>query len=172
MDLNSSKFLRAAFVPMAPGPLSELDMDSMRSAAAMLVGTHDFSSFRAINSDLPFKNPVKTMDLISIQPGASFSSSHFHRHIPFCELKFKSKSFLYKQVRRMVGALVAVGTGRLSPLDLERVKEARDSRAFPQGLAAPPQGLFLTHVEYRDADLQLPTTISEDALSTNPDQNL
>ncbi|KAK7877962.1 hypothetical protein WMY93_031390, partial [Mugilogobius chulae] len=140
---------------------SQLDVESMREAAAMLVGTHDFSSFRAVNSDLPFKNPVKTMDLICVQPGSSFTSSHFHRHIPFWELTFRSRSFLYKQVRRMVGALVAVGRGRLSVLDLRKVLEARDSTAFPQGLAAPAHGLFLTNVEYRDTDLQLPKT-SED----------
>uniref|UniRef100_A0A3B4A8R2 tRNA pseudouridine synthase n=1 Tax=Periophthalmus magnuspinnatus TaxID=409849 RepID=A0A3B4A8R2_9GOBI len=129
---------------------TELDIDSMREAAAILKGTHDFSSFRAINSDLPFKNPVKTMDQICVQPGSSFTSNHFHRHIPFWELTFTSKSFLYKQVRRMAGALVAVGRGRLSPLSLKKVLDARDSTAFPQGLSAPAHGLFLTNVEYRD----------------------
>uniref|UniRef100_A0A3B4A9Q1 tRNA pseudouridine synthase n=1 Tax=Periophthalmus magnuspinnatus TaxID=409849 RepID=A0A3B4A9Q1_9GOBI len=128
---------------------TELDIDSMREAAAILKGTHDFSSFRAINSDLPFKNPVKTMDQICVQPGSSFTSNHFH-HIPFWELTFTSKSFLYKQVRRMAGALVAVGRGRLSPLSLKKVLDARDSTAFPQGLSAPAHGLFLTNVEYRD----------------------
>ncbi|MEQ2194570.1 hypothetical protein XENOCAPTIV_000064, partial [Xenoophorus captivus] len=57
----------------------ELDIDAMREAAALLVGTHDFSSFRAVNSDMPFKSPVKTMDVVAIQPGSSFAHSHFHR---------------------------------------------------------------------------------------------
>ncbi|XP_072307691.1 tRNA pseudouridine synthase-like 1 [Eucyclogobius newberryi] len=142
---------------------TELDVVAMGEAAAMLLGTHDFSSFRAINSDLPFKNPVKTMDAISVQPGSSFTSNHFHRHVPFWELTFRSRSFLYKQVRRMVGALVAVGRGRLSLLGLKEVLDARDSTAFPQGLAAPAHGLFLTHVEYRESDLQ--TTSEEQNLS-------
>lgn len=51
----------------------------MHEAASLLLGTHDFSSFRAVNSDLPFKNPVKTMDVISIQQGNSFAYAHFHR---------------------------------------------------------------------------------------------
>lgn len=52
------------------------------------------------------------------------------------------------QVRRMTGALVAVGQGRLSVAQLKEVLEARDSLAYPQGLAAPANGLFLTRVDY------------------------
>lgn len=51
----------------------------MHEAAALMVGTHDFSSFRAVNSEMSFKNPVKTMDVVSIQPGSAFAHSHFHR---------------------------------------------------------------------------------------------
>uniref|UniRef100_A0A8C6WYI2 tRNA pseudouridine synthase n=1 Tax=Neogobius melanostomus TaxID=47308 RepID=A0A8C6WYI2_9GOBI len=150
---------------------TELDVDSMREAAAMLVGTHDFSSFRAINSDLPFKNPIKTMDQISIRPGTSSTCNHFHRDITFWELTFQSRSFLFRQVRRMTGALVAVGRGRLTPLCLRKVLDARDLMAFPQGLSAPAHGLFLTNVEYSQQDLQLPTSPSDQSLcttSTNP----
>ncbi|XP_067359371.1 tRNA pseudouridine synthase-like 1 isoform X4 [Channa argus] len=71
--------------------------------------------------------------------------------IPFWELTFRSRSFLYKQVRRMTGALVAVGRGELSMPQLKDILEARDSLAYPQGLTAPAQGLFLTHVDYREA---------------------
>ncbi|KAK2914847.1 hypothetical protein Q8A73_005441 [Channa argus] len=133
----------------------ELDVGAMREAAAMLVGTHDFSSFRAVSTDLPFKNPVKTLDVVNVLPGKSFPHVHFHRQIPFWELTFRSRSFLYKQVRRMTGALVAVGRGELSMPQLKDILEARDSLAYPQGLTAPAQGLFLTHVDYREADLQL-----------------
>lgn len=59
--------------------IRELDVGAMRDAAALLVGVHDFSSFRAVNSDMPFKNPVKTLDVVSIQPGVSFIQAHFHR---------------------------------------------------------------------------------------------
>lgn len=56
--------------------------------------------------------------------------------------------FVALQVRRMAGALVAVGQGRLSVAQLKEVLEARDSLAYPQGLAAPAHGLFLTRVDY------------------------
>ncbi|XP_026204475.1 tRNA pseudouridine synthase-like 1 [Anabas testudineus] len=146
---------------------TELDVGAMREAAALLVGTHDFSSFRAVSSDMASKNPVKTLDAVNIQPGSSFAHAHFHREIPLWELTFRSRSFLYKQVRRMTGALVAVGQGRLSVPQLKDVLQARDTLAYPQGLAAPPQGLFLTKVDYRETDLQLPHQMSEEQLPTS-----
>ncbi|XP_061689723.1 tRNA pseudouridine synthase-like 1 [Syngnathoides biaculeatus] len=133
----------------------ELDVGAMSEAAATLLGTHDFSSFRAVNSDMPFKNPVKTLDVARIQPGRAFVSEHFHREIPVWELTFQSRSFLYKQVRRMTGALVAVGQGRLSLTKLKDIMEARDSLAYPQNIVAPARGLFLTRVDYRESDLLL-----------------
>ena len=50
----------------------------------------------------------------------------------------------------MTGALVAVGQGRLSVPRLKEILEARDSLVYPQGLAAPAHGLFLTKVDYRE----------------------
>ncbi|XP_008276819.1 tRNA pseudouridine synthase-like 1 [Stegastes partitus] len=58
---------------------TELDVEAMREAAAMLVGTHDFSTFRAVNSDMPFKSPVKTLDVVDIQPGSSFAGAEDDR---------------------------------------------------------------------------------------------
>ncbi|XP_046881207.1 tRNA pseudouridine synthase-like 1 isoform X2 [Hypomesus transpacificus] len=133
---------------------TELNVGAMREAASLLVGTHNFSSFRALNSETPFKDPVKTLDLVLLEPGEAFAHRHFHREIRFWELTFKSRSFLYKQVRRMTGALVAVGQGKLSISQLEKLLEAQDSLAYPQNLTAPPQGLFLTQVEYQQQDLR------------------
>lgn len=112
------------------------------------------------------------------------------REIPFWELTFTSRSFLYKQVgpqlivaappagsrwkflerkcsfmlqvRRMAGALVAVGRGRLSARQLQELLEARDSLAYPQGIAAPAHGLFLTRVHYEDSGQSAATHRSPD----------
>ncbi|KAM9799820.1 tRNA pseudouridine synthase-like 1 isoform 2-T2 [Syngnathus typhle] len=146
---------------------TELDMEAMREAATMLIGTHDFGSFRAVNSDMPFKNPVKTLDVASIQPGRAFACEHFHREIPFWELTFQSKSFLYKQVRRMTGALVAVGQGRISLTELKDIMEARDTLAYPPKLLAPPRGLFLTRVDYNESDLLLSPKTSTEVLMSD-----
>uniref|UniRef100_A0A3B3Y1M3 tRNA pseudouridine synthase n=1 Tax=Poecilia mexicana TaxID=48701 RepID=A0A3B3Y1M3_9TELE len=121
---------------------TELDIDAMHEAAALLVGTHDFSSFRAVNSDLPFKNPVKTVDVVTIQPGSSFAHSHFHRW---------DSVVVVIQVRRMTGVLVAAGQGRLSVSQVKQILDARDTLAFPHDVAAPAYGLFLKSVDYKES---------------------
>lgn len=50
----------------------------------------------------------------------------------------------------MTGALVAVGQGKLSVPRMKEILEARDSRAYPEGMTAPARGLFLTRVDYRE----------------------
>ncbi|KAJ7994464.1 hypothetical protein DPEC_G00249530 [Dallia pectoralis] len=139
----------------------DLDIGAMRDAAALLVGTHNFSSFRALNSETPHKDPVKTLDQASLEPGDAFVRRHFHREIQFWELTFRSRSFLYKQVRRMTGALVAVGQGKMSVSGVKELLEAQDSLAYPQNIIAPPDGLFLIRVDYdRFGDGLQPTSCS------------
>ncbi|XP_052330189.1 tRNA pseudouridine synthase-like 1 isoform X4 [Oncorhynchus keta] len=133
---------------LRPEPISDLDVGAMRNAASLLVGTHNFSSFRALNSETPFKDPVKTLEKVGLELGDAFVHKHFHRDIQFWELTFKSRSFLYKQVRRMTGALVAVGQGQMSVSGVKELLEAQDSQAYPHNLTSPPEGLFLTRVEY------------------------
>lgn len=129
-------------------------MPAMQDAAQFLLGTHDFSTFRSINSETPFQSPVRTILQADIRPSSGFLSHHYeHRGLEFWELKFRSRSFVYRQVRRMVGALVAVGQGKLTPLHIKKLLEIKDARAFPPNAMAPPSGLFLKSVEYDEADL-------------------
>ncbi|NXU49349.1 PUSL1 protein, partial [Turnix velox] len=126
-----------------------LDVVAMQEAAQFLLGTHDFSTFRSINSETPFQSPVRTILQVDIQPSAGFLSHHYeHRGLEFWELKFRSRSFLYRQVRRMVGALVAVGQRKLAPHHIKELLEMKHSQAFPPNAMAPPTGLFLKMVEY------------------------
>ncbi|NXT65464.1 PUSL1 protein, partial [Chaetops frenatus] len=130
----------------AGGPL---DIPAMREAAEFLLGTHDFSTFRSLSSESPFQCPVRTLLQLEFQPAPGFLSHHYeHRGLEFLEVKVKSRSFLYRQVRRMVGALVAVGQGRLSPQHIQELLQVKDARAFPPHAMAPPSGLFLKSVEY------------------------
>ncbi|KAK6472442.1 tRNA pseudouridine synthase-like 1 [Huso huso] len=133
---------------------NHLNVTALQEAAKLLLGTHDFSTFRSLNSETPFKSPIKTLLQAEVCSGAgSFSQHPFHRHMQYWDLTFRSRSFLYKQVRRMTGALVAVGQGRLSPSEVKDLLEARNSLAYPQNMMAPPDGLFLQKVEYEETDL-------------------
>jgi tRNA pseudouridine38-40 synthase len=110
-----------------------LDADAMHRAAQHLVGTHDFTTFRAIECQA--KSPVKTLDQIAVtRDGEEITATT------------SARSFLQHQVRSMVGSLVSVGEGRWSEADLKRALEARNRAAC--GPVAPPEGLYLVRVEY------------------------
>ncbi len=114
-----------------------LDPDAMREGAAHLLGTHDFTTFRAAGCQA--KSPRKTLDRLDIAvrdyPGG-------------LELRFDvaARSFLHSQVRSLVGSLVQVGAGRWAPGDVAAALAARDRDAC--GPVAPACGLYLTSVVY------------------------
>ncbi|XP_026537375.1 tRNA pseudouridine synthase-like 1 [Notechis scutatus] len=132
-----------------------LNLAAMQEAATFLVGTHDFSTFCSASSEMSARSPIKTLDWVEVRPSRGFLSEHSKdSNLKFWELEFVSRSFLYKQVRRMVGALVAVGQSRLQPHHIQELLAARDLMAYPPNTIAPPYGLFLKHVEYYKSDLE------------------
>jgi len=110
-----------------------LDADAMHLAARELVGKHDFSSFRAAVCQAD--SPVKTLDVLTV----SRLADEVH-------ITASARSFLHNQIRILAGTLRQVGEGKWSADDVRRVLEARD-RAVA-GPTAPPDGLYLTKVEY------------------------
>ncbi|XP_053256761.1 tRNA pseudouridine synthase-like 1 [Podarcis raffonei] len=135
---------------------------AMQEAASFLLGTHDFSTFRSASAELPKRDPVKSLSRVEVRPAPGFLSEHSKdSHLRFWEMEFTAPSFLYKQVRRMVGVLVSVGQGHLEPCQVQRLLEIRDLMAYPNNTIAPPDGLFLKDVEYCEADLEISEAESE-----------
>ncbi|MEJ1159562.1 tRNA pseudouridine(38-40) synthase TruA [Prosthecomicrobium sp. N25] len=114
---------------------TRLDVEAMDAAAKRLLGTHDFTTFRAAHCQS--KSPVKTLDRLDVA-----------RSGDLVEVRASARSFLHNQVRSMVGSLERVGQGRWSADDLAAALAARDRKAC--GPVAPPWGLYLTKVDYRD----------------------
>lgn len=110
-----------------------LDAGAMHQAAQILVGNHDFTTFR--DTQCQAKSPCKTLDLLSVKR----LGNEIH-------IEASARSFLHHQVRNMVGTLSLVGGGRWSVDDVKTALEARDRRAG--GPTAPPDGLYLTGVDY------------------------
>jgi tRNA pseudouridine38-40 synthase len=110
-----------------------LDAAIMHAAAQILVGTHDFSSFRAAACQA--KTPVRTLTDIVVE-----------RHGDHIELRCRADAFLHHMVRNVVGSLVRVGAGAEAPEWIAAVLEARNRRAA--GPTAPAAGLTLTAAEY------------------------
>ncbi len=110
-----------------------LDAGRMHAAARVLVGRHDFTTFRAAQCQA--KSPVKTLDEIAVT-----------RQDDEIRITVSARSFLHNQVRSIAGSLKLVGEGKWTAGDLRAALEARDRAAC--GPVAPPQGLYLTGVDY------------------------
>lgn len=117
----------------------KLDADTMDYAAQVLVGKHDFTTFR--DTACQAKSPIKTLDMARV----SRVGDEVH-----CE--FSARSFLHKQVRSMVGSLVEVGLGKWNRADMKAVLDARDRTQC--GPVSPPDGLYLISIAYPDLSLE------------------
>lgn len=127
--------------PIRPAHLAEevtwnhrpLDVARMREAAAHLVGTHDFTSFRAVQCQA--KSPVKTVHHLEVIG-----------HGRFIVIDVRANAFLHHMVRNFAGVLMTIGAGEREPGWVAEVLAARDRRAG--GVTAHPYGLYLVQVEY------------------------
>jgi tRNA pseudouridine38-40 synthase len=113
-----------------------LDVDAMQEAAQLILGEHDFTTFRAIECQA--KSPVKTLDRLDVVRQAE-------RVVVYAS----ARSFLHHQVRSLVGSLKLVGAGKWQPKDLKAALDAKD-RARCGGMA-PSAGLYLARVDYQQA---------------------
>jgi tRNA pseudouridine38-40 synthase len=113
-----------------------LDVGAMKSAAAHLIGIHDFAAFQGAGSDVV--SSERTIHAVEWQNGRG--------HDEPLVIRLRGDGFLRHMVRNIVGTLVEVGVGRWPP---ERMFEILASRDRSQaGATAPAHGLFLVGVEY------------------------
>jgi tRNA pseudouridine38-40 synthase len=110
-----------------------LDAEAMHEAAQLLVGRHDFTTFRSAHCQS--ESPLKTLDRLDVIGDGD-------RLTIFAE----ARSFLHHQVRSMVGCLALVGQGKWSAGNLAAALEARDRAAL--GFNAPPDGLYFVEARY------------------------
>mgnify|MGYP000877285124 CR=1 FL=1 len=117
-----------------------LDQAAMQAGAALLIGEHDFSAFRA--AECQAASPVKTLRVIEIA-----------RRGAYWRFEFEANAFLHHMVRNLMGGLLAVGQGVRTPQWLGEVLAARQrARAAP---TFAPDGLYFMGPRY-DATLGLP----------------
>ncbi|OOZ36605.1 tRNA pseudouridine(38-40) synthase TruA [Solemya velesiana gill symbiont] len=118
----------------------DLDVERMAEAAKHLVGTHDFSSYRALGCQA--KSPVRTVSQLDV-------TQEKDRII----IEISANAFLHHMVRNIAGVLIAIGKGEQSTDWSREVLEYRDRTLG--GVTAPPQGLFLVQVGYPE-EYELP----------------
>ncbi len=110
-----------------------LDETAMHDAAQVLVGLHDYTTFRSAHCQSA--SPVKTVELLDVR-----------REVDHVIVKVRARSFLHHQVRSMVGCLVEVGRGKWSKADMQNALDARDRAAL--AFNAPPDGLYFVRAYY------------------------
>lgn len=113
--------------------IKTLDIDSMQKAADFLIGQKDFKAFEGAGS--PRKSTVRKI-----------FTAQLRRDDSIITFKITGSGFLKFMVRNIVGTLVDVGTGKLTPDEFNRILLSADRNNA--GMTAPPQGLCLKHVEY------------------------
>jgi tRNA pseudouridine38-40 synthase len=110
-----------------------LDLDAMTEGTNILLGSHDFTTFRSVHCQSA--SPVKTLDELTVT-----------RVDDEVQIRAAARSFLHHQVRSMVGCLAMVGRGQWRPADVATALAARDRSAL--GLNAPPEGLYFASASY------------------------
>ncbi|MEM9502224.1 MAG: tRNA pseudouridine(38-40) synthase TruA [Pseudomonadota bacterium] len=115
----------------------KLDVKAMHSAAQLLVGQHDFTTFRSVKCQA--KDPVKTLDQLDVVETMGPFGPEIHIHA-------EARSFLHHQVRSMVGCLKFVGAGTWKVDRVAKALAARDRQQL--GLNAPPHGLYFVEAIY------------------------
>jgi len=111
----------------------DLDHESMHAAAQMLVGRHDFTTFRSVHCQA--NSPIRTLDRLDVT-----------RTGDLIEIRATAQSFLHNQIRSFAGTLKLAGEGAMTPDDVRAALEARDRKAC--GPVAPPEGLYFMQVDY------------------------
>lgn len=114
----------------------KLDVDAIQEASQHLIGTHDFKAFGANRpGGAPTENTVKTLYQLD-----------WNQEGPRHTLWTEGSGYLYKMVRLIVGGLLRVGEGKITPNEFKRVLDAK--KRPPLIISAPANGLFLEEIFY------------------------
>jgi tRNA pseudouridine38-40 synthase len=116
----------------------DLDVGRMRRAISLLVGRHDFVCFRAADAARPDESTIVVVEHAEIETEEDM-----------IQIRIEASHFLWRMVRRVIGALVKVGKGEVTIDDFEKLLDGRcDSRLDVAAWTAPASGLFLEDIRY------------------------
>jgi len=126
--------------------ISKLNLKAMREGAMCLVGKHNFSSFQLSGSSA--KTSIRTIKKLTItsQSDMRYAICDMRKNSRTIFINVEANGFLYGMVRSIVGTLIEVGRGKISPSKVKEILKARNRRLA--GPTAPAKGLYLVKVGY------------------------
>ena len=122
----------------------QLELKSMKYAAQTLIGRHDFSSFMGTGSSI--KDPEREIFSLSIDKLDNIDFMTVSMRGEFIKIRIEANGFLRHMVRNIVGTLVEIGRGRISPDKINEILKSRDRKLA--GPTSPANGLFLERIVY------------------------
>ncbi|KAL1463127.1 hypothetical protein WDU94_014911 [Cyamophila willieti] len=136
-----------------------VDMDAARECAKMVIGTKNFASFmsRYGNDRDETVNPTRTLYNFDISPSRSFFDTEWDRQFYYWDFTCIGRGFLYKQVRKLVTAMIYVAQKQLTVEEFASMLDNPSVDNWPTHMRLiPGYGLFLMDIGYREEDLRVP----------------
>lgn len=131
----------------------KFDISLAKEAANLFIGKKDFRAFmgKSLNPEIVTQRSIEELTLTET---SSLLPSTESKYYDFWQVTCRGKSFLYRQVRRTVGVLIAVAQKKISIPEVEAMFENPTKDSWNDKVAVvPPYGLYLQHVDYREEDL-------------------
>lgn len=134
-----------------------IDLEKVKQASQLFYGTYDFTTFSTRSpptNSIKVRSPVKTITRFEFRERNVSDDSHFdpkYQNFKFLDVYVKADGFLYNQIRRMMGCLLAHGFGLIDSSDIQFMLNNPDHRNFhPKCMKMPGTGLYLNSVLFKD----------------------
>ncbi|XP_015598268.1 uncharacterized protein LOC107269194 isoform X2 [Cephus cinctus] len=153
---------------------SDFDVEKLQKALDVFKGRKDFQTFTPNKKSRKPIRYVRTLNYFKLEKSAPLIlDGPFVDNFHYYHLKVNGKSFLYNQVRRMVGALFAVARGRITEKDLRTMVQVPNYKNWnPRATAVPACGLYLADVEYDPEELKRCTIVPENCAVVDLDNEI
>ncbi|XP_047505344.1 tRNA pseudouridine synthase-like 1 isoform X2 [Pieris napi] len=135
----------------------QFDIEKFKEAAKYFEGYHDFTTFKKFDKLKQHKHNRRYIYSINVRPGQPIVTSYTNtqtRNFDYWDVEIKGHSFVHNQIRRMVGSLITVASGKIEPKDIKLMLQIPSKHSWiSQITSIPPNGLYLCNVEYKPEDL-------------------
>ncbi|CAG9585795.1 unnamed protein product [Danaus chrysippus] len=133
------------------------DIELFKEGAKYFVGYHDFTTFKRFDKLNTHKHNRREIKSIKVKEGCPCVTSYSAKRdscFNYWDIEIHGRSFVHNQIRRMIGTLISVATGKLQPKDIQVMLQVPSKHSWHSIIQnCPPDGLYLADVEYKQEDL-------------------